>query len=236
MKKRVTIYLTTVMLVFFIGVKSVSAITISDERSYHKFTGYSKCERINDDGQDMGWNYLKLDTTDSGIPIVYVTEVPKMGSPAIHIECASKNELKGKEFVVEVTNTAKILEDERILRDKKDSTDNSDKNNSNSSNSTNSNSDNSTCEGILGDPTNKDEIAWYLSKTLKFVQFCGPLLVIVMTLLELIKAVTSSDKDALSKMLKKTIQRVIYAVLLFVFPSILDWLLKLINIYGTCGI
>ena len=64
----------------------------------------------------------------------------------------------------------------------------------------------------------------------------GPLLVIILTVLDLVKAVTSGDKDALTKVLKKTAKRMIYAVLLFIFPAILDKVLRWTNVYGTCPI
>ena len=75
-----------------------------------------------------------------------------------------------------------------------------------------------------------------LRQILKFIQFLGPILVIVLTILDLVKAVASDDKDALTKLLKKTSKRLIYAVLLFVFPAILDQILKWTNVYGTCKI
>ncbi len=229
MKKRVTIYLIAIILMFFIGIKTTNARTINNHHSYLLLSNYSKCERENDDGQDMGWDYLKLDTTDSGIPIVYVTEVPSMGSPAIHLICDGNFE------TVKVENTAELFDD-RILRDN-DFGNNSDNASSNDNNSQDGyDSDYTNCGGILGDPANSNTIAHFLAQTLKFIQFCGPILVIVTTILDLIKAITSSDKDALQKMLKKTAQRIIYAVLLFVFPAVLDIILKWTNIYGTCGI
>ncbi len=229
MKKQIVIYIAATVLIFFLGLKTTYARTISNDHSFILFSNYSKCEPENDDGQDMGWDYLKLDTTDSGIPIVYVTEIPKMGSPTIHLICDGNFE------TVKVENTAKLFDD-KILRD------NNFDNNSNNTSSNNNNSqdgyddNNTTCGGLLGDPTKSNTVAHFLAQTLKFIQFCGPILVIVTTILDLIKATTSGDKDALQKMLKKTAQRVIYAVLLFVFPSILDIILKWTNIYGTCGI
>lgn len=233
MKKQIVIYIAAIILIFFIGLKTTYARTINDGHSFILFSNYSKCERENDDGQDMGWDYLKLDTTDSGIPIVYVTEIPKRGSPAIHLICDGNFE------TVNVEKSAKLFDD-KILRDN-DFNNNSNNNSNNTSGNDNYTQDgydgnNTTCGGLLGDPTKSNTVAHFLAQTLKFIQFCGPILVIVTTILDLIKATTSGDKDALQKMLKKTAQRIIYAVLLFVFPSILDIILKWTNIYGTCGI
>lgn len=92
------------------------------------------------------------------------------------------------------------------------------------------------CDTILGSTDNPDDVAYVLNKILKFMQILGPILVIVLSIVDLIKVVTSADKDAMSKFLKTTVKRLIYAVLLFIFPTILDAVLKLINVYGTCGI
>lgn len=92
------------------------------------------------------------------------------------------------------------------------------------------------CSGIFGNVNDKTSLAYMLHKTLNFMQFLGPILVIVLSIMDLVRAVTSSDKDILTKFLKKTGLRLIYAVLLFVFPPILNWLFELINVYGTCGI
>ena len=80
-------------------------------------------------------------------------------------------------------------------------------------------------------------VAYVLQKTFNFMQFLGPILVIVMTVFDLVKTVANDDKDALSKFLKTTSKRLIYAVLLFVFPSILNLILSWITANtGTCGI
>lgn len=92
------------------------------------------------------------------------------------------------------------------------------------------------CEYIFGDFTNPETFGYMLRQIFKFIQIVGPLLVIILTVLDLVKAVTSGDKDALTKVLKKTSKRMIYAVLLFIFPTILDYILRWTNVYGTCPI
>ncbi len=92
------------------------------------------------------------------------------------------------------------------------------------------------CEYIFGDFTDPETFGYMLRQIFKFIQIVGPLLVIILTVLDLVKAVTSGDKDALTKVLKKTAKRMIYAVLLFIFPAILDKVLRWTNVYGTCPI
>ena len=93
------------------------------------------------------------------------------------------------------------------------------------------------CESILGKVNEKGTVAYVLQKVFDFMKILGPILVIVMTILDSVKAVTSGDKDELSKLLKKTAKRMIYAVLLFVFPTILNLILGWITTSpGTCYI
>lgn len=87
------------------------------------------------------------------------------------------------------------------------------------------------CKGLFG-----DTLTEMVQDALDLMKIAGPILVIVMTIIDLIKAVASGGKDDLSKLGTKTIKRLIYAVLLFVIPSLLDWLFGLFSIYGTCGI
>lgn len=87
------------------------------------------------------------------------------------------------------------------------------------------------CQGILG-----EDLTALLKDALRLMQIAGPILVIIMTIIDLIKAVASGGKDDLSKLGTKTLKRLIYAVLLFVIPSLLDWLFSLFSIYGTCGL
>ena len=98
------------------------------------------------------------------------------------------------------------------------------------------------CNFMLGDindsgvSDNLPSVAYVLNKILFFMKLMGPILVIVLTILDLVKAVTSADKDALSKCLKTLSKRMVYAVLLFVFPTVIDFILKWTNVYGTCCI
>ena len=87
------------------------------------------------------------------------------------------------------------------------------------------------CQGILG-----EDLTALLKDALRLMQIAGPILVIIMTIIDLIKAVASGGKDDLPKLGAKTVKRLIYAVLLFVISSLLDWAFKLFGIYGVCGI
>lgn len=92
------------------------------------------------------------------------------------------------------------------------------------------------CSFVLGETTNPESFAYLLNQAFKLIQVLGPVLTIVVTVLDLIKALTSSEKDALNKLINKTIKRLIFAVLLFAIPAVLDTIFKWVGIYGVCGI
>ena len=87
------------------------------------------------------------------------------------------------------------------------------------------------CKGILG-----EDLTALLKDALRLMQIAGPILVIIMTIIDLIKATATGGKDDLSKVGKKTVKRLIYAVLLFLIPTILNWVFSIFGIYGVCGI
>ena len=80
-------------------------------------------------------------------------------------------------------------------------------------------------------------VAYVLQTIFNFMQFLGPILVIAFTVMDAVKAVTSGDKDALNKLLKTTAKRMVYAVILFVFPTALKEILSWVTTSDpTCGI
>lgn len=87
------------------------------------------------------------------------------------------------------------------------------------------------CQGILG-----EDLTALLKDALRLMQIAGPILVIIMTIIDLIKATANGGKDDLSKVGKKTVKRLIYAVLLFLIPTILNWVFSIFGVYGVCGI
>ena len=81
-----------------------------------------------------------------------------------------------------------------------------------------------------------EDLTALLKDALRLMQIAGPILVIIMTIIDLIKATATGGKDDLSKVGKKTVKRLIYAVLLFLIPTILNWVFSIFGVYGVCGI
>ena len=93
------------------------------------------------------------------------------------------------------------------------------------------------CGGVFGDPENPNYIAYYLQLIFNIMKFLGPVLVIVMSIIDLLKVTAEQKQDGeLEKLGTKTLKRLIYAVIIFVLPSLINYLFGLIGLYGTCGI
>ena len=59
---------------------------------------------------------------------------------------------------------------------------------------------------------------------------------IVTTIIDLFKTVSKQDKDDFKKLGSRSIKRIIYAVLIFFLPIIINFVFHLVGLYGTCGI
>jgi len=87
-----------------------------------------------------------------------------------------------------------------------------------------------TCEQIIGNGT----FAYYLNQAFRFIQYLGPVLVIIYSTIEYIKVAATSDADLLKKTNKRTIIRMVFALLLFFIPMIIKIILNIVGFYGNC--
>ena len=92
------------------------------------------------------------------------------------------------------------------------------------------------CDAIFGDPNDDTSVAYFLKQVLTIMQYAGPILCLVLSVSDFVKAAASQDKDALSKATKTTGKRIVLAMILFFIPVLVDFLFPLLGWYGTCGI
>lgn len=81
------------------------------------------------------------------------------------------------------------------------------------------------CAGLLGPNVSK-----IIVNIFKTVQYAGPLLVVVLTILDFAKAVVSGEAEEMKKSSNKLIKRLIAAVLLFFVPLLCELILDFANI------
>lgn len=92
--------------------------------------------------------------------------------------------------------------------------------------------DNDNCNGIM-DP----EVLEFLQGLFDIFKYGGPLLCVVLTIIDFTKTVASQDKDSFTKTIKKTGKRIVLALLLFFIPSLINFVFDILGwSAGTCGI
>ena len=90
---------------------------------------------------------------------------------------------------------------------------------------------------LLGDPDDPNSVAWLVQKALNYVKLAGPLLVLVFTCIDYLKALVQSDDDTMTKNNKKLVTRIMLALLLFFIPLLVNVVLEQFA-YSTitCGL
>jgi len=95
------------------------------------------------------------------------------------------------------------------------------------------------CNGIFGDPTDTESLAYIIQKILDYIKIIGPILVVVLSSIDFVKVIWSSDDESMKKAQQKLVKRLVAAVLLFLLPVLIDLMFNLINdsiVDPTCGI
>ena len=90
--------------------------------------------------------------------------------------------------------------------------------------------------GAFGDPKTEGTFAWYLQEIFNVAKFAGIILAIVMSIKDLITVVADQKGDGFKKFGSRSLKRFIYAICIFVLPTILNFVFNLLGLYGTCGI
>ena len=93
------------------------------------------------------------------------------------------------------------------------------------------------CGGVFGDPTDPNYFAYYLKTAFDIIKFLGPILVVLTSIIDLLK-ITAEQKqdDQLQKLGAKTLKRFVYATIIFILPTLINYIFGLVGLYGTCGI
>lgn len=76
-----------------------------------------------------------------------------------------------------------------------------------------------------------------LKQILDIVQFAIPIIIIALSIVDYVKALTAQNQDEIKKSTQKLIKRLIIGVLIFALPAILEFILKIAGAkFGLCGI
>lgn len=94
------------------------------------------------------------------------------------------------------------------------------------------------CTSLFGNPNDpeKKDTAYFLQLVLNVFKYIAIVAFVALTSVDFAKAIIGDDKDMIKPLTSKAFNRMIYAVLLFFLPTIVEILLSLIGVYGSCGI
>lgn len=97
------------------------------------------------------------------------------------------------------------------------------------------------CNGansILGNVNDPNSVAWLLQKALDYMRVIAPFLVLLLSSIEYLKVIFTSDDESLSKAHKKLIVRLVLAAILFVLPTLVSVLLNILGFTSSevCGL
>lgn len=79
------------------------------------------------------------------------------------------------------------------------------------------------CRAILG--TEDYSLGWLIKKFLLYFKVLIPIVVLILSVVEFVKAIIINDEDTLKKAQKRLIIRLVIAIVLFLIPTIVDLLL-----------
>lgn len=96
--------------------------------------------------------------------------------------------------------------------------------------------DGASCSGMLGDPNTRNSVAWYLQQTLEVMRFVGIILCIVLTCMDIFKMIITDEKADAKPISTKMFKRLMYVVILFFLPSLVNVLMSFVGAYSTCGL
>lgn len=93
------------------------------------------------------------------------------------------------------------------------------------------------CSQLI-DTKTEGSFGWLLQKLLNYIKIAGPILVVLLSALDFIKAIASSEEDAFKKAQSRLVIRLVAALALFLVPTFVELLLGLINGINdpSCGL
>lgn len=94
-----------------------------------------------------------------------------------------------------------------------------------------------SCSQLI-DTQTEGSFGWLLQKILNYIKIAGPILVVLLSALDFIKAIASSEEDAFKKAQSRLVIRLVAALALFLVPTFVELLLGLINGINdpSCGL
>lgn len=92
------------------------------------------------------------------------------------------------------------------------------------------------CYGLLGNPNDANAPAYWIQFALKIMRYAAIIALFGLSTADFIKAFTSQNQDAMKTAFSTAGKRLIYAVLIFFLPVVVEFIMNLFGVYGTCAL
>ena len=86
-----------------------------------------------------------------------------------------------------------------------------------------------SCSSLFGDPGTSGTPAYYLTYAFKIARYIAIVLLVVLSIMDFIESTASQDKDSINKAINKTIKRLVLCVIIFLLPSLIEFILTILN-------
>lgn len=95
-----------------------------------------------------------------------------------------------------------------------------------------------SCDTLLGDKTKDGDEApiYWIDLGFNVIKYIAIIALIVLSTIDFMKAVVAQDNDALQKAIRTTVKRLIFAVMIFFLPILVDFVLEVLEISGSCNV
>ena len=93
-----------------------------------------------------------------------------------------------------------------------------------------------SCDTLLGDPKDSNDLAYWLQKALDIIKYGGIIALIVLSIVDFAKAIFQNNKDLLKEHGTTFLKRLVYCVVLFFIPMLVNLIMTLLGAYGICNI
>ncbi len=96
---------------------------------------------------------------------------------------------------------------------------------------------NLNCNSLLGSPSDTGSPSYYIVVSFKIVRYVAIILLIVLSVMDMVSAVASSDSEIIQKTVAKIIKRLILCVIIFLLPLLINFILQFIDSnLKVCGV
>ena len=85
------------------------------------------------------------------------------------------------------------------------------------------------CATLFGDPKVPGSPAYYISFAFRLMKYIGIVLLLALSIIDFVKAVTSQDNDQLKKATGTTLKRLIACIVIFLLPVLIDLIMVYTN-------